>query len=171
MEKTAVHSVVCCFCGGCIFIFICVRCSGRKVPYIRERMPLQPHQKKARVPLGYGMEYGDDSYFNGEIPQPPPSHLHSNGGEPHVGYVNPAYSHLSIPSTSASLVDLNLDKLSHKGSSKWDDDDDLPEWNSHLPIAHDSGLHSLAYGDDYDADSDRPISVLKEHTMFTDTHL
>ena len=26
-------------------------------------------------------------------------------------------------------------------------------------------------GDDYEADSDRPVSVLKEHTIFTDTHL
>lgn len=29
----------------------------------------------------------------------------------------------------------------------------------------------LQYGEEYDAASDRPISVLKEHTMFTDTHL
>ena len=27
------------------------------------------------------------------------------------------------------------------------------------------------YGDDYDDDSDQPVSILKEHTMFTDTHV
>ena len=32
-------------------------------------------------------------------------------------------------------------------------------------------LFFLQYGDDYDAASDRPISVLKQHTMFNDTHL
>ena len=61
-------------------------------------------------------------------------------GPGHPGYINPAYSHLSIPSHTGSMVDLNLDKMSHK-SSKWDEDDD-PIWDPQLP--HDSGLHSLA---------------------------
>ena len=44
-----------------IIIFICIAvCFGmywhRKVPYIRERMPLPPRQKKADVPLAYVME-------------------------------------------------------------------------------------------------------------------
>ena len=32
-------------------------------------------------------------------------------------------------------------------------------------------IFKFQYGEEYDAASDRPISVLKEHTMFTDTHL
>ena len=81
----------------------------------------------------------------------------------HVGYVNPALSHASIPSRpvsyagsrpvsrvgsrmgsrAGSLVDLNLDHLSH-----WDDDvsDDLP-WDGQVPHIDDSGLHSLVVSD------------------------
>ena len=32
-------------------------------------------------------------------------------------------------------------------------------------------LMLFQYGDDYDEDSDRPVSVLKEHTVFTDTYV
>ena len=44
-----------------IIVFICIAlCFGmywhRKVPYIRERMPLPPRQKKADVPLAYVMD-------------------------------------------------------------------------------------------------------------------
>ncbi len=60
---------------------------------------------------------------------------------PHPGYLNPAYSHMSLASHPGSLADLNLDKLSHK-SSKWDDEEDETDWEGHLPP--DSGLHSLA---------------------------
>ncbi|KAI0214138.1 hypothetical protein LSAT2_000770 [Lamellibrachia satsuma] len=31
--------------------------------------------------------------------------------------------------------------------------------------------HINNYGDDYDEDSDRPVSVLKEHTVLTDTYV
>ena len=63
----------------------------------------------------------------------------SNNTISHVGYINPAYSHLSIPSHPASLVDLNLDQLSEK--SIWDNDDNSL-WDGHA--GGDSGLHSLA---------------------------
>ena len=91
--------------------------------------------------------------FHQEIPHPPPSQyaasLHSPGdGAPlaHVGYINPAYSQLSIPppSRSASLLDLNLDRISHK-SSKWDEEDEMDGWDGPMPYGGtDSGLHSLA---------------------------
>jgi hypothetical protein len=47
-----------------IFIIIALcfgTCWRRKVPYIRERMPLQPRQKKANVPLAYVMEPYDSN--------------------------------------------------------------------------------------------------------------
>ena len=52
---------------------------------------------------------------------------------------------MSLPTHSrpGSVLDLNLDKISHK-SSRWGDDDDLPDWDPHVP--NDSGLHSLAVG-------------------------
>ncbi|CAD5123124.1 DgyrCDS11497 [Dimorphilus gyrociliatus] len=74
-----------------------------------------------------------------------------------VGYTNPA---LSRPS---SVPDLTADKLSQQ--SKWDDVD---SFDGHAYI--DSGLHSLAYGEEDDS-SDAPVSILKERTVFTDTHL
>ena len=66
-----------------------------------------------------------------------------NGTLPHVGYLNHAYSQMSVPTHSrpGSVLDLNFDKISHK-SSRWGDDDDLPDWDPHVP--NDSGLHSLA---------------------------
>ncbi len=65
------------------------------------------------------------------------------GSLPHVGYLNHAYSQLSVPTHSrpGSVIDLNFDKISHK-SSRWGDEEDLPDWDSHIP--NDSGLHSLA---------------------------
>ena len=50
---------------------------------------------------------------------------------------------MSVPTHSrpGSVLDLNFDKISHK-SSRWGDDDDLPDWDPHVP--NDSGLHSLA---------------------------
>ena len=68
-----------------------------------------------------------------------------NGTLPHVGYLNHAYSQMSLPTHSrpGSVLDLNFDKISHK-SSRWGDDDDLPDWDPHVP--NDSGLHSLAVG-------------------------
>ena len=57
----------------------------------------------------------------------------------HVGYINPAYSHLSVPSWSARLPDLNLDKLSLK-SHCWEDGS-LRDWQ--IPIRHDSTLQSV----------------------------
>ena len=70
--------------------------------------------------------------------------VHSHGSVPHVGYINPAYSHLSIPSRSASLADLNLDRISHK-STNWGDEDSI--WDGHP--GQDSGLHSLAVSINY----------------------
>ena len=66
-----------------------------------------------------------------------------NDNHPHVGYLNHGYSKLSVPTHSrpGSVIDLNFDKMSHK-SSRWGDDDDLPDWDTHAP--NDSGLHSLA---------------------------
>ncbi|ELU01149.1 hypothetical protein CAPTEDRAFT_219707 [Capitella teleta] len=156
-----------------ICLALCLRCSGRRMPYIRERAPLQPRQRKA---LEGGVGYFDGNFISSDIPPPPqsqyaPSVPSAVGGLPHVGYVNPAYSQLAGPiSRSASLVDLHLDRMSHK-SSHWDDDSDT--WDGPLPYGGgtDSGLHSLAYGDEYDISTDQPISVLKEHTMFSDTHL
>ena len=49
---------------------------------------------------------------------------------PHVGYINPAYSHLSVPSWSVRLPDLNLAKLSLK-SHRWEDGS---LWDWQIPI-------------------------------------
>ncbi|KAI0237173.1 hypothetical protein LSAT2_012340 [Lamellibrachia satsuma] len=144
-----------------IVLAVCVRASGATLPYIRERMPLQARQQKAALPLAYCGPY-DASIVTTEIPHHP--------GSLASGCANPGYSHVSLASRHGSLTDINLDRLSQK-SSHWGDedtDDEIP-WEGLLP--DDSGLHSLAYGDDYDEDSDRPVSILKEHTMFTDTHV
>ena len=128
-----------------IGIACCLRCTGHRMPYIRERAPLQPRQRKAIE----GMPYFDGNFISSDIP--PGSQyatsVHSGAGVaalPHVGYVNPAYSHLAGPSSrSASMVDLHLDRMSHK-SSHWDDDDE-DTWDGPLPYGGtDSGLHSLA---------------------------
>ena len=43
-----------------LLIACCLRTSGRRVPYIRERMPLQPRQRKA-APLAYCIDPYDGS--------------------------------------------------------------------------------------------------------------
>ncbi|KAK2176706.1 hypothetical protein NP493_644g02027 [Ridgeia piscesae] len=141
-----------------IVLAVCVRASGATLPYIRERLPLQPRQQKTAPPKAYCIPY-DASIITTEIPQ----HPASLG----FGCANPAYSHVSLASQHGSLTDINLDRLSQNWADD-DIDDEIP-WEGLLP--DDSGLHSLAYGDDYDDDSDQPVSVLKEHTMFTDTHV
>ena len=70
--------------------------------------------------------------------------IHTDISIPHVGYINPAYSHLSVPSRSASLLDLNLDKLSLK-SHRWEDGS---LWDGQIPMGHDSGLQSLSVSAD-----------------------
>ena len=34
-------------------IALCLRCTGHRMPYIRERLPLQPRQQKAMEGMGY----------------------------------------------------------------------------------------------------------------------
>lgn len=40
-----------------IVLAVCVRASGASLPYIRERMPLQPRQQKAAPPMAYCIPY------------------------------------------------------------------------------------------------------------------
>jgi usherin len=41
-------------------IALCLRCTGHRMPYIRERAPLQPRQRKAAE----GMPYFDGNYIS-----------------------------------------------------------------------------------------------------------
>ena len=60
-----------------------------------------------------------------------------------MGYINRAFSTLSV-APPGSLVDYNLDRLSHKSSGWGEDDDDddgsLAWLEGNMP---DSGLHSV----------------------------